>query len=30
MEIGRPTSPSERAAEIVAGVIAQAETKTPG
>jgi lipid-A-disaccharide synthase len=30
MEIGRPTSPSERAAEVVAAVIAQAQTKTPG
>jgi lipid-A-disaccharide synthase len=30
MEIGRPTSPSERAAEIVAGVIMRAQTKTPG
>jgi lipid-A-disaccharide synthase len=30
MEIGRQTSPSERAAEVVAAVIAQAQTKTPG
>jgi lipid-A-disaccharide synthase len=30
MEIGRPTSPSERAAEVVASVIAQAQAKTPG
>jgi lipid-A-disaccharide synthase len=30
MEIGRPTSPSERAAEVVVSVIAQAQTKTPG
>jgi lipid-A-disaccharide synthase len=30
MEIGRPMSPSERAAEVVASVIAQAQAKTPG
>jgi lipid-A-disaccharide synthase len=30
MEVDRATSPSERAAEVVAGVIARAQTKTPG
>jgi lipid-A-disaccharide synthase len=30
MEVDQATSPSERAAEVVAGVIARAQTKTPG